>query len=91
MAFCWDLIKEIASSIAAWLFVRLDLEGPAQVFAEKLEEFVLQPISEVPEETWDSLPLTVISSVLTMIIVPFAIVKTDDFFRYLANLLGVKE
>jgi len=61
----------------------------AQLFvADKYDVFIRQPIHDIPQETWDSLPLTLLSAILTMIIVPYSILKTDDFFQWLANRFG---
>lgn len=101
VALGWDLITRYASiafatttnaarnsGIADRLF---DLvEVPVQYVVEKYDAFVLQPIGEIPQETWDSLPLAFVSTILTMIIVPLSIVKTDDSFRFLANRFGGK-
>jgi len=65
-------------------------EVPTQFVAEKYEAFVLKPLADIPQETWDSIPLTVLSTLLALIIVPYSIVKTDDFFRYLATKSGGK-
>jgi len=101
VALGWDLITRYASiafatttdavrnsGIADRLF---DLvEVPAQLVTEKYDAFVLQTIGEIPQEIWDSLPLTFVSTILTMIIVPLSILKTDDFLRFLANRFGEK-
>lgn len=63
-------------------------EGPAHLVAEKIDAFVLQPINEIPQETWDSLPMTLVSTALALMIVPYSIVKTDDLFRWIAHMLG---
>ena len=42
-------------------------------------------LQQIPEETWSSLPLTVVSTIVTMILVPYTIMKTDNFFQYVAN------
>ncbi len=63
-------------------------EEPAEFIAEKFDAFVLQPISEIPQETWDSIPLTMVSTALALMIVPYSLVKTDDFFRFIANKSG---
>ena len=60
-------------------------EVPAQFVAEKYDAFVLKPIGEIEQEMWESLPLTLLSTILALIIVPYSIVKTDDLFRYLVK------
>lgn len=101
VALGWDLITRYASIAFATTIgaVRnsgitdrlFDLvEVPAQLVAKKYDAFVLQTIEKIPQETWDSLPLTFVSTILTMIIVPLSIVKTDDYFRFLANRFGGK-
>lgn len=104
VALGWDLITRFASTFFAiatdairnsWIVVRLfdSMEGQVQFVAEKyyaFAAFVLETIAVVPQETWDSLPLTFLSTVLTLIMVPYSIVKTDDFFRFLANRFGIK-
>ena len=99
VAFGLDLIKRfVLSPLSAvirdsWIgkhsFESLDV--PMQVASEKFDSYVLQPIGEIPQETWDSLPLTFISTILSLIIVPYSIIKTDDIFRYLADYFGAKQ
>lgn len=60
------------------------LSVPLEFVTETFETFILQPIAAIPEETLEDLPVTVLSSIIAMILVPYSIVKTDDFFRYLA-------
>jgi hypothetical protein len=42
-------------------------------------------LTKVPESVWKSLPLTLTSTVLGLLIVPRSIMKMDDFFQYLAD------
>mmetsp|Transcript_25030 Transcript_25030/g.28950 ORF Transcript_25030/g.28950 Transcript_25030/m.28950 type:complete len:502 (-) Transcript_25030:250-1755(-) len=52
-----------------------------QVMVDKYHELMHQ----IPEETWSSLPLTVVSTIVTMMILPYTIMKTDNFFQFVAN------
>lgn len=97
VALGWDLITKYTSIATATAtdivgkFEILDvMEGPAQFLTEKYDTFVLKPLREIPQEKWGSLPLTFLSTILALIIVPYSILKTDDFFQFLANRFGKK-
>jgi hypothetical protein len=39
----------------------------------------------IPEAVWNTVPLTLMSTVLGILVVPWTIFKIDDFFGYLAD------
>lgn len=51
------------------------------VYAEKMGHLLRM----VPDSVWNALPLTIISSVLGIVVVPWIIFKVDDFFQWLAD------
>jgi Ca2+-binding EF-hand superfamily protein len=64
----------------------------AEVF-EKLHPIVQTSAHQVqtafqsiPESVWDSIPLTLVSSILGLVAVPYVIFKVDDFFTWLGDL-----
>ena len=42
-------------------------------------------LEKIPDSVWATIPLTLISSVLGMMIVPWTLMKIDDFFQSMAN------
>lgn len=88
MALGLDLISRYVIDPIQEIGIADLVEVPTKFVAEKFDVLVLQPISEIPQETWDSLPLTVLTSILTMIIVPYSILKADDLFQFLAKKFG---
>jgi len=97
IALGWDLIVKYTSMAVVSVTSAVDkvgiadlVEGPMELVAEKFDDFILQPISEIDQDIWDDLPLTFVSTALTVIIVPYSILKTDDFFRFLAHCFGKK-
>lgn len=80
-----DLISKYVNETAQRMEIAEIVSVPADFVAEKFDALVLQPIAAIPEETLEDLPVMVLSSIIAMIIVPYSIVKTDDFFRYMAT------
>jgi hypothetical protein len=44
-----------------------------------------QYIQAVPPSVWNSIPLTLISTILSMMLIPWTLMKIDDFFQSLAD------
>eukprot|EP00536_Pseudo-nitzschia_multiseries_P002361 jgi/Psemu1/183341/e_gw1.31.105.1 len=88
----WDLVKEHAeaalSGASDYLQTIEPLKDASIVVADRWETIVAAPIREVPQETWDALPLTIVSTMLSLMIVPLAIHKTDESFQFLAQKFG---
>ena len=42
-------------------------------------------LASIPESVWNTVPLTLISTILGILVVPWVIFKVDDFFQYLAS------
>uniref|UniRef100_A0A7S1UZZ3 EF-hand domain-containing protein n=1 Tax=Grammatophora oceanica TaxID=210454 RepID=A0A7S1UZZ3_9STRA len=47
--------------------------------------FVEDLVQQVPESVWESLPVTLISCVMGVILVPYTIFKIDEFFQNMAD------
>jgi hypothetical protein len=39
----------------------------------------------VPSTVWNSVPLTIVSTILSLMIIPWSLMKIDDFFQSLAE------
>ena len=46
---------------------------------------VRELLSAIPESVWNTIPLTLLSTVLCLMLVPWALLKIDDFFQGLAD------
>jgi len=77
----WGKVADVMRSDALPLWLQVALATAS----ETLETEVLVRVREIPLETWDSLPLTILSTVLALVIVPLSISKTDAFFQFLAQ------
>lgn len=54
----------------------------------KMYEIIRDIINGLPDDIWYyTIPLTLISSILGLIVVPYCIFKVDDFFTWLGDLL----
>lgn len=59
-----------------------------QIYTIKIYEIVITTIHGIPDEIWyTTVPLTIISSILGLMVVPYCIFKVDDFFSWLGSLL----
>jgi hypothetical protein len=47
-------------------------------------------VDRIPPEVWDTIPITLLSTILSLMIIPWSLLKIDDFFQYLAERKGVK-
>ena len=48
-------------------------------------------LSAIPESVWNTIPLTLISTILSMMLIPWTLMKVDDFFQGLAENKGGKK
>jgi hypothetical protein len=46
---------------------------------------VQELLSAIPDSVWNTIPLTLLSTVLCLILVPWTLLKIDDFFQWLAD------
>ena len=63
-------------------------QGRVNYWIHHLQPVLRQALAQlemVPESVWESLPLTVISTVLSLIIIPWSLLKIDDFFQNMAD------
>lgn len=72
--------------------IELALEATSEKLINALPDAVLDIFSKmksllelVPQAMWDTIPLTLISTILGILVVPWIIFKIDDFFQYLAD------
>lgn len=72
--------------------IELTIEAAADWFVKSLPESVLMVWDEfvslldlVPDSVWNTIPLTLISTILGILVVPWVIFKIDDGFQYLAD------
>jgi hypothetical protein len=63
----------------AWILSRLP--GPLLFVADAVHD----GISFVPEHVWNTIPLTLLSTLLGLLAVPWLLFQIDDFFQYLAD------
>lgn len=56
---------------------------PEQV--HKLGTFLWKYIDAVPSSVWNTIPLTLLSTILSLMIIPWSLMKIDDFFQSLAD------
>jgi uncharacterized membrane protein len=42
-------------------------------------------ISAIPESVWNTIPLTLLSTILSLMLIPWSLLKIDDFFQRLAD------
>jgi hypothetical protein len=42
-------------------------------------------VQAVPSTVWNSVPLTIVSTILSLMIIPWSLMKIDDFFQSLAE------
>jgi len=55
--------------------------GPLLMVADE----VFSLMERVPESVWNTVPLTLLSTILGILVVPLIIFKVDDFFQFLAD------
>lgn len=48
-------------------------------------EKVQEVISAVPESVWNTIPLTLLSTILSLMLIPWSLLKIDDVFQWLAE------
>eukprot|EP00537_Pseudo-nitzschia_pungens_P005931 CAMPEP_0172360534 /NCGR_PEP_ID=MMETSP1060-20121228/4546_1 /TAXON_ID=37318 /ORGANISM="Pseudo-nitzschia pungens, Strain cf. cingulata" /LENGTH=404 /DNA_ID=CAMNT_0013082557 /DNA_START=420 /DNA_END=1634 /DNA_ORIENTATION=+ len=84
VALGWDLVKKYSVAALGYLQSIEPLHAAGSAVAELWESFVAAPVRDVPQDTWDSLPLTMVSTMLSLMIVPMAILRTDGAFQFLA-------
>ncbi|VEU43950.1 unnamed protein product [Pseudo-nitzschia multistriata] len=68
--------------------IQKTIEPIQNTVLESWETMVMANVRDIPQETLDSLPLTIVSTMLTLIIVPYSILKTDEFFQFLARKIS---
>jgi len=84
VALGWDLVKKYSAAALGYLQSIEPLHAAGSAVAELWESFVAAPVRDIPQDTWDSLPLTMVSTMLSLMIVPMAILRTDGAFQFLA-------
>jgi EF hand len=42
-------------------------------------------IDQIPDSVWDTIPITLLSTILSLMIIPWSLLQIDDFFQYLAE------
>jgi hypothetical protein len=52
---------------------------------QRMGSTIAHLVQSVPSSVWSSLPLTLLSTVLVLMIVPWSLMKIDDFFQTLAD------
>mmetsp|Transcript_38401 Transcript_38401/g.59320 ORF Transcript_38401/g.59320 Transcript_38401/m.59320 type:complete len:333 (-) Transcript_38401:337-1335(-) len=57
----------------------------APAFAWKAGSSVMEVLDMVPESVWNTVPLTLLSTLLSMMIIPWTLMKIDDYFQSLAD------
>lgn len=55
-----------------------------------LYDKIADTLDKVPESVWNTVPLTLLSTILGILVVPWIIFKIDDLFQYLADREGAK-
>jgi len=92
----WNLITQLDEHSTYANQVELAIEGARdkvlEVYSEHAPEFfqnavtkVADVIDSIPDSVWSTVPLTLTSAILGIMIVPWSILKMDDFFQYLAD------
>jgi EF hand len=80
------LLNSIEETITGLVVSILWTHGIAQFSLLKSAAlFVFNIVRSIPEGVWNSIPLTILSTILGVIVVPYIILKIDDFFQYLAG------
>eukprot|EP00934_Nitzschia_sp_Nitz4_P008389 Nitzschia sp. Nitz4//scaffold190_size42200//9286//10336//NITZ4_007388-RA/size42200-snap-gene-0.86-mRNA-1//-1//CDS//3329540132//8379//frame0 len=55
------------------------------VLGAKLLGMANDALEAVPDSVWDGIPLTLLSTVLSLMLIPWSLLKIDDFFQKLAD------
>jgi hypothetical protein len=51
----------------------------------QLYDKLVEVLDKIPESVWNTVPLTLLSTILGILVVPYIIFKIDDLFQYLAD------
>jgi hypothetical protein len=72
-------------------YIELTVEAVGEALLDQMPSFVLKTSAKaghylraIPDAVWNSIPLTLLSTILGMLVVPYLILQVDDFFQHLA-------
>jgi Ca2+-binding EF-hand superfamily protein len=89
VAFGWDLLQKYGTLAITKISNVVDVADIATSIVHNITNYLIQKydvlLNMIPNDTWRTLPLTLLSTILTMLIVPWTIIKTDQLFQYLAT------
>jgi EF hand len=91
--FIYSVITNLDEHSRFFQWIELTLEGMAEyIYETLLPSWVISVglwigrlLAAVPSSVWSILPITVVSTVLGMLVVPYCIYQVDDFFQRLAD------
>jgi hypothetical protein len=88
----WNFLMDLDEYSPTMDKVEVFIEGLRDSCLEKTPESILKfcssvgaLLAKVPESVWNTVPLTLISCVLGILVVPYCIYLTDDYFQRLAE------
>lgn len=72
--------------------IELTVEGTWQCLVDTTPDAIVTMVEQlhhylsfVPDSVWNSIPLTLLSTLLGLVVVPWTLFQIDDFFQYLAE------
>mmetsp|Transcript_28341 Transcript_28341/g.68942 ORF Transcript_28341/g.68942 Transcript_28341/m.68942 type:complete len:337 (-) Transcript_28341:235-1245(-) len=68
-----------------WVSITNWLEDVVPVAVQDGYDVVVSKLDDIPSEVWDTIPITLLSTILSLMIIPWSLMKIDDFFQYLAE------
>lgn len=88
----YEIVTELDEHAEIFNEIELAIEGAWAWVLEKTPPFILtaastvkQGLDYVPDSVWNTIPLTLLSTILGLLVVPWTIMKIDDFFQDVAD------
>lgn len=93
---CIDTMYQIITNLDEYSSLAHWIETSIEEVRDYLLSFISDPVllvfaeigdklAEIPDSVWDALPLTILTVVLSIIVVPYIIFKVDDFFQWIVD------
>ena len=75
---------------STWSDLLTRIEGHTPLMVQFMAQKVYNLLQAVPSSVWNTLPLTLLSTVLGLAVVPWSLMKIDDYFQSLADRKAAK-
>lgn len=88
----WDILWDRMSPWMTMLRNRwMETSSSSLLFLEDMTTTLHKYLQHIPASVWNSMPLTLISTILSMMLIPWTLMKIDDFFQNLADQKKAKK